>query len=56
MTLNSTPKSFDPTCKKGYYPYFFNTASNLNYVGSHPEPKYYEANFMSGDERAQFLD
>jgi hypothetical protein len=28
---------------------------NLDYVGPCTEPKYYVADFMSGDERAQFL-
>jgi len=32
MSLKSMPISFDLTWKKGYYPHFFNTASNLNYV------------------------
>jgi hypothetical protein len=56
MSLKSMPKSFDLTCKKGYYPHFFNTAENLDYVGSYPEPEYYGANYMSGDEQAQFMD
>jgi len=38
-SLKSMPKSFDLTCKKGYYPHFFNTANNLDYVGTHPEPE-----------------
>ena len=54
MSLNSMPKSFDLTCKKGYYPHFFNTANILDYVGPHTEPKFYGADFMSGDERGQF--
>ena len=54
MSLKSMPKSFDLTCKKWYYPYFFNTAKNFDYVGCHPEPKFYGADFMSGDERNQF--
>jgi len=54
MSLNVMPKSFDLTCKKGYYPHFFNTAKNLDYVSSHPERKFYGADFMSGDERARF--
>ena len=29
MSLKSMPKSFDLTCKKGYY-HFFNTANNLD--------------------------
>ena len=37
-------------------PHLFYTAKNLYYEGPHPEPKYYGAGFMSGDERAQFLD
>jgi len=54
MSLKSMPKSFDLTCKKGYYPHFFNTAKNLNYEGPYPEPKFYGADYMSGDGRAQF--
>jgi hypothetical protein len=36
--------------------HFFNTAKNLDYVCPHPETKYYGAQFISGDERAQFLE
>jgi hypothetical protein len=56
MSLKSMPKLFDLTCKKRYYPQFFNTAENLDYVGHNPEPEYYWADYMSGDEQAQFLD
>ena len=49
-------KSFDLTCKKGYDPHVFNTAENLDYVGPYPEPKFYAADYMSGDERAQFFE
>jgi len=52
MSLKSMPKSFDQTCKKGYYPHFFNTASNLNYVGPYPEPEFYGADSVPADERA----
>ena len=38
MSLKSMPKLFDLTRKKGYYTNFFNTTSNLNYVGPYPEP------------------
>jgi hypothetical protein len=55
MILKSMPKSFDLTCKKGYYPHF-NTAENLYYVCSYPELEYYVAEYMSGDERTQFFD
>ena len=56
MGLKSIPKSFVLTCKKGYYPHFFNTAKNLDYVGHYPEPVFYGADYMSSDERAQFLE
>jgi len=36
MSLKSMPKSFDFTCKMGHYLHFFNTANNLDYVGSYP--------------------
>jgi hypothetical protein len=50
MSLKSRPKSFDLTCKKGHYPHFFNTAKNLDYVGPHPEPKFYELLTRAGTE------
>ena len=56
MSLKSMPKSFDLKCKKGYYPHFFNTSNNLDYVGPYPEPKFHGADYMLGDERAQFLE
>jgi hypothetical protein len=56
MSLKSMPKSFHFTCKKGYYPHFFITGNNLEYMGPYPEPKFCGADYMSGDERAQFLE
>ena len=34
----------------------FNTAENLDYVGPYPDPKLYEADYISGYERAQYLE
>jgi len=31
-------------------------AENLDYVGPYPEPKFCGADYMSGDERARFLE
>jgi hypothetical protein len=50
------PKSFDLTCRKGFYLHFFNTASNMNYVGVYRKPEFYGAEYMSADERAPFLE
>jgi len=54
IILKSVPKSFELTCKNGYYPPHLHHCNNLDYVRSHPEPKFYGADFMSGDERTQF--
>jgi len=56
MSLKSMPKTFDLTRKKEYYPHFFNTAKNLDYVGPYPEPVFYGTDYISGNERAQFLE
>jgi hypothetical protein len=56
MGLRAMSKAFDLRCRKGYYPHFFNTDQNLNYVGPVPEPRYYGVDFMSGEERVQFLE
>jgi len=55
MSLKSMLKSFDLTCKNGYYSHFFNTASNSNYVGLYPESEFYGADSTSADKRAQFM-
>jgi len=55
MSLKGMPKSFDLTLKNGYYPYSFNTAENLDHVAPYPEPKYYWADYMSGDESAHLF-
>ena len=46
MSLKSMQKSFDLTCKKGYYPHFINKANNLDYLGLYPEHKYYGAEYI----------
>jgi len=56
ISVKTMPKIFDLTRKKGYYPHIFNTTNNLEYVSPYPEPKYYVAHYMSGDDRAQFLE
>ncbi|XP_037915062.1 uncharacterized protein LOC119653974 [Hermetia illucens] len=41
---------------KGYYPYFFNTKENFNYIGKYPTPKMYGYNSMKQKERQKFLE
>ena len=56
MRLAALPKAFglQELCK-GYFPHFFNTRENQNYVGPYPEPKSYGTDFMSTTDRASFL-
>ena len=52
ISLKSMHKSSDITCNTGYY--FFNTASNLDYVGSYPETKYYGADLRQDMSEPNF--
>ena len=50
------PKAFGlKELKKGYYPHFFNTEENQDYVGAYPEAKFYGPERMKTEERAKFL-
>jgi hypothetical protein len=49
--LNSIPKSFDPTCKKGYFPTFLIRPRIWNMWVLIPNPDY-----MSGDEGDQIFE
>ena len=56
MKLSSLPKAFGLNqLAKGYFPHFFNTADNQQYVGSYPTPDMYGADSMSPEEREVFL-
>ncbi|XP_067322306.1 uncharacterized protein [Anolis sagrei] len=39
---------------KGYFPHYFNTAENWNYVGPLPLPKYYGVEYMMPAEKTAF--
>ena len=54
--LANFPKTFGLSeMKKGYFPHFFNTPENQNYVGPIPDIKYYGADQMMADDRKKFL-
>ena len=54
--LADFPKTFGLTeMKKGYFPHFFNTPENQNYVGPIPDVKYYGAEQMMAGDRKKFL-
>ena len=57
MPLESFPKTFGiKELKKGYYPHYFNTAENINYVGIIPDAKYFGCDDFKVKKRNQFLD
>jgi hypothetical protein len=41
--------------KKGYFPHFFNTEENQNYMGPYPDPQYYNPDDMSIANRKAFF-
>ena len=56
MKLSALPKAFGLTeLKKGWFPHYFNTRDNQNYVGPFPSKRYYGYNMMSVEERQNFV-
>ena len=56
MKLASLPKAFGiEELKKGYFPHYFNTPANWDYIGDYPHPDYYSIEYMGSDEREKFL-
>jgi hypothetical protein len=57
MALSKLPKTFNlQELKKGYFPHFFNTPENQNYIGTFPNISFYGAEYMSKDENAKFMN
>ena len=54
--LRKLSSAFDLTAWKGWYPHYFNTPENLDYVGSIPDTSYYGFDEISAGERAESLD
>jgi len=54
-SLSKFPEAFGLTSIKSWYPHYFNTKENLNYVGEIPDVSYYGADTMSAKEREEFL-
>ncbi|WP_370606092.1 DNA polymerase, partial [Solemya velum gill symbiont] len=47
MKLSQLPISFGlAELKKGWFPHFFNTRKNQEYVGDYPQPNYYGVDYM----------
>ncbi|XP_061190399.1 uncharacterized protein LOC133198307 [Saccostrea echinata] len=56
MALSKLPKAFQlDSLKKGYFPHFFTSVANLNYLGPYPPAKTYVPGGMSVEGRQEFL-
>jgi len=55
MRLEDFPGTFGLNeLKKGFYPYWFNSTENWNYLGKMPDKKYYKPNKMLPEKRDEF--
>ena len=54
--LRKLSSAFGLTASKSWYPHYFNTEENLNYVGSIPDVSYYGVEDMNVGERTEFLE
>jgi hypothetical protein len=55
MSLRKLPEAFQLSARKSWYPYFFNTRENLNYVGHIPDIALYGVDAMSVSESQEFM-
>jgi len=53
--LRKLPEAFVISASKSWYPHYFNTRENLNYVGPIPDTMYYGVSEMRDGERKEFL-
>jgi len=53
--LRKLHESFGVTATKSWYPHYFNTEENLDYLGPIHDVSYYGVNEMSEEERREFL-
>jgi len=53
--LRKLPEAFGLSASKSWYPHYFNTRENLNYVGHIPDMEFYGVNEMREEERKEFL-
>lgn len=57
FALSKMPSAFGfEEMKKGYFPHFFNTEQNQNYVGPYPPASYYNPDDMTCSGRKAFYD
>jgi len=56
MKLEAFPKTFGiKELKKGFFPHYYNTEENFNYIGKIPPMRYFGYNAMSKEKREEFV-
>jgi hypothetical protein len=55
MALRKLPEAFGLSTTKSWYPHYFNTGANLDYVGPIPDIEQYGVTEMGEPERKEFL-
>jgi len=55
MPLRKLPEAFGLSVTKSWYPHFFNTKENLNYLGPIPDMSQFGVDEMGESERKEFL-
>jgi hypothetical protein len=55
MPLRKLPEAFGLSVTKSWYPHYFITNTNLNYVGPIPDVSYYGVHEMGISERGEFM-
>ena len=53
--MRKLPEAFGLSVTKSWYPHFFNTQANLNYIGLIPDISQFGADEMGESERKEFL-
>ena len=54
--LRKLPEAFGMQASKSWYPHYFNTEENLDYVGPMPDIAYYGVDEMGVGEREEYLE
>ena len=49
------PEAYGLTASESWYPHYFNTEENLNYIGPIHDTEYYGVNDMGEEKRQDFL-
>jgi len=55
MALRKLPEAFGLTASKSWYPHFYNTRTNLDYIGPIPGIEHYGIDQMSESEGKEFM-